>query len=82
VSKRDDLIAKLSDEMAPDNAAVFVYEVLREELLRYDARHVSGCPQLEQNYWRMRPEYRRGPDKPCTCGLDALLGKHDDRKQS
>jgi hypothetical protein len=52
-------------------------------LLRYDARHVNDCPQKLQNYWRMRPEYRtyKHTDKPCTCGLDDILGKHDDRGQ-
>jgi hypothetical protein len=53
-------------------------------LVRYDARHVDGCPQRQQNYWRLRPEYRPAGhvDKPCTCGLDDILGKPDDRKQS
>lgn len=60
-------------------------EGLRLLLLKYDARHALGCPQGQQNYWRMRGEYRPadyGPDKPCSCGLDDLLGKPDDRKQS
>jgi len=78
------LIGKLSDTMDPDNAAQFADEVLREYLLRYDARHQGTCPQRQQNYWRMRGEYRPsgyGPDKPCVCGLDQILGKHDDRAQ-
>ena len=63
---------------------------VRTLLLNYDARHVVSCPQRAQNYWRMRPEYGPGgtfsmekarPDKPCTCGLDQTLGKHDDRAQ-
>lgn len=62
----------------------FSLEEVRKLLLQHDARHVPGCPQRGQNYWRMRGEYRPadyGPDKPCTCGLDDLLGKHDDRQQ-
>lgn len=58
--------------------------MLRGLLKKHDARHVAGCPQGQQNYWRLRPEYRPahyGPDKPCTCGLDEILGQHDDRKQ-
>jgi len=54
-------------------------------LRKYDARHERTCPQSQQNYWRMRPEYRPfgyGADKPCSCGLDDLLGKVDDRAQS
>lgn len=57
---------------------------IKEILLRYDARHKEGCPQREQAYWRMRPEYRPqgyGPDKACTCGLDVWLGHRDDRAQ-
>jgi hypothetical protein len=53
-------------------------------LLEFDARHKDKCPQRQQNYWRARPEYRPpnyGPDKVCTCGLDAILGKADDRRQ-
>ena len=59
-------------------------EAVKDVLLRYDARHALGCPQRQQNYWRMRGEYRPaayGPDKPCSCGLDDLLGKPDDRSQ-
>ena len=54
-------------------------------LLKYGARHQSGCPQGQQNYWRVRPEYRPfeyGPDRLCTCGLDTILGKPDDRGQA
>lgn len=72
---------------------LYTPEHLSELLLRHDARHVGACPQGKQNYWRMRPEYRNesalvvtgapyGPDRPCTCGLDDLIGKVDDRKQS
>jgi len=53
-------------------------------LLRYDARHERTCPQRQQNYWRLRGEYRPssyGPDRPCNCGLDELLGHHDIRAQ-
>jgi hypothetical protein len=78
----------------------FTQAELAEFLLKYDARHLNGCPQKQQAYWRMRPEYRphtmymqdesgqfpKGTmvvvEKPCTCGLDAILGHHDQRKQS
>lgn len=59
--------------------------MVRGLLKKYDARHLSDCPQRQQNYWRLRGEYRPadyGPDKECTCGLDDILGKPDDRKQS
>lgn len=57
-------------------------DLVRTALLTYDARHTIGCPQRQQNYWRLRGEYRQwAPDKPCTCGLDRWLGKHDDRAQ-
>ena len=63
---------------------LFTRDLVVAALLRYDARHVGDCPQRRQNYFRMRPEYRPpdyGPDKPCTCGLDDLIGRVDDRKQ-
>lgn len=71
------------------------YPGMAELLLKYDARHKRDCPQAQQNYWRMRPEYHPdfsnglirsglapyGPDRLCTCGLDEILGKPDDRGQ-
>lgn len=58
----------------------YTLESLQATLRRYEAQHVPDCPQRKQIYWRMRPEYRPssyGPDRPCTCGLDDLLGEHD-----
>lgn len=57
---------------------------LRELLLQFDARHAVGCSQRQQNYYRMRPEYRPTwhREQRCTCGLDDILGQHDDRAQS
>jgi hypothetical protein len=47
---------------------------------RHGWPHGAGCPEKQQAYWRMRPEYRRpgyGPDRPCSCGLHELLGIED-----
>lgn len=68
--------------MDKQKPAVYSIDDVRRLLLHYRCGHVDGCPQASQNYWRMRPEYRPpnyGPDKPCGCGLDDLLGQVDQR---
>lgn len=70
--------------MATNEATVDVKQLVALALLKYDARHLVDCPQRQQNYWRLRPEYRPpeyGEDRPCTCGLDELMGHTDDRRQ-
>lgn len=78
-------ILQLIDNTIEESVDQFVYLVTVRDKVRtlisfylskYGAQHLEDCPAYQQEYWKMRPEYRPtdyGPDKPCTCGLSGLL---------